>query len=99
MKPDDKAALPQEKQSTLELRAPGWGYKLSFLIGGIIFSIATYMAGTMLYELELALVERTVLSWGLLGRTLVDVSKNTFSRSRPGWWAQQVFRLGWDTYF
>jgi diguanylate cyclase (GGDEF)-like protein len=73
MKPDDKAALPQEKQSTLELPAPGWGYKLSFLMGGIIFSIATYMAGTMLYELELALTERTVLSWGLLGRTLVNV--------------------------
>jgi diguanylate cyclase (GGDEF)-like protein len=73
MKPNDKAALPQEKQSTLELPTPGWGYKLSFLMGGIIFSIVTYMAGTLLYELELALVARTVLGWDLLGRALVSV--------------------------
>jgi diguanylate cyclase (GGDEF)-like protein len=73
MKPDNKAALTQENQPILELPAPGWGYKLSFLFGGIIFSIASYMAGTMLYEVELALVKRTVLGWDLLGRAVVGV--------------------------
>ena len=56
-----------------EIPEPALRYKLAFLIGGAAFAAVSYLAGTLLYETELALAGGTVLSWGRLGQALADV--------------------------
>ena len=73
MKSANEQAESPKKKLLLEIPAPALRYKLGFLIGGMAFAVISYLAGTLLYEMELALADGTVLSWGRLSQTLADV--------------------------
>lgn len=72
----DAQSTTQGENIALKIPEPRWGYKLSFLLGGAAFAFISYVAGTLLYEMELSLAQQSVVSWGRLGDALVAIEHN-----------------------
>jgi diguanylate cyclase (GGDEF)-like protein len=76
---NNEQASEQKSKPVLEVPAPPWPYKLGFLLGGAVFAAATYIVGTVIYEVELSVENADVLKWrefesilsGIFGRHLL----------------------------
>ena len=73
MKSGGEQANPAKETPALGVPAPGLPYKLGFLLGGAAFAVASYLLGTLLYEMELALAQGRVLTWAGLGHALANI--------------------------
>jgi diguanylate cyclase (GGDEF)-like protein len=63
----------QKEHPVFEVPTPRWSYKLGFLFGGAAFAAATYIVGTVIYEIELSIQNADVLKWSGFGYVLSNI--------------------------
>lgn len=63
----------QTEKGTLNIPEPKLGYKLFFLVWGAGWALMSYVAGTLLYEMEISIAQKSVLSWQRLGMAVIDI--------------------------
>lgn len=61
------------QQAVVDIPEPKLGFKLAFLVGGAVFAVVSYLAGTVLYEMELSLAENGILTWVRIADALPNI--------------------------